>query len=71
MHQLHSCGIAVELLRVKEPQEVTCHSGKVTRRKCEGQGTKSKRGSASKIVKTSLTTSALIVISSDDDVFEK
>jgi hypothetical protein len=72
MHQLQSCGITVELLRVKEPQEVTRQSGKVARRKHEGQCKKSERSSASNNVKPSLlATAPVIVISSDDDVFEK
>jgi hypothetical protein len=73
MHELQRCGIAVELLRVKEPQDVSRQSGKVARQKSEGRSTKSQPGPTSDDVKkSSLHTSvaAVIVISSDDD-FEK
>jgi hypothetical protein len=73
MHELQRCGISVQLLRVKEPQEVSRQSGKVARRKSEGRSTKSKHLTTSDdLEKSSLHTSAtVIVISSDDDVFEK
>jgi hypothetical protein len=69
MHKLTCCGIVVELLRVKEPQEVSQQPDKVARRKCQK---KQSRGNASVAVKPSLRTSAdIVIISSDDDVFEK
>ncbi len=73
MHQLQSCGIAVELLRVKEPQEVTKQSEKVARKKSGKKAPKLGYGqaSASKNPSSLIPNTAVIVISSDDDVFEK
>jgi hypothetical protein len=70
MHQLHCCGISVEILRVKEPQEFCRQSEKVARRKLVKTG---KQGNASVVVKPSSHTGSdvVVVISSDDDVFEK
>ncbi len=68
MHQLQCCGVAVELLRVKEPQEVSQQSVKLARRKSEKRG----RLCASVAVKPSCRNSSdIVVISSDDDIFEK
>jgi hypothetical protein len=67
MHQLQCCGIAVELLRVKEPQEVSQQSDKLPRKQSE-----KRRPRASVAVNPSFRRSSdVVVISSDDDIFEK
>ena len=73
MHQLQSCGIAVELLRVKEPQEVTNQSEKVARKKSGKKAPKLGYGHASARRNPSslIPNTAVIVISSDDNVLEK
>jgi hypothetical protein len=69
LHQLQCCGIAVELLRVKEPQEVTHQSKKVSRKK---SGKKEpKLGGQVSASRNPSAYASVIIISSDDDVFEK
>ena len=68
MHQLHCCGISVEILRVKEPQEFSRQSEKVVRRKLVP---KRKQGKNVEGPSFHTGSDVVVVISSDDDVFEK
>ena len=74
MHELLRCGVAVELLWVKEPQEVS-QPGKARKSSAKQ---KVKSGSVLASAATKQTSvhlkdacSSIIIISSDDDVFEK
>jgi hypothetical protein len=74
MHELSSCGIAVELLRVKEPQQVSQLSEPAARKKKRMQLRDVSQIASTVAAESSSShsnvTCSIIHISSDDDVFE-
>ena len=73
MHELLRCGVVVELMRVREPQEVSQPAKARKSSTKQQQKSRSVRASAA-VKRPSLRTNDapnVITISSDDDVFEK